>query len=102
MAQEFSKPFYNSAKWQSVRRSVLQRSGGLCERCLKKGLITAAVVVHHRIILTPGNIDNAEITLNPDNLEALCQDCHAAVHADEDRHRRYAVNSNGDVIIADG
>lgn len=101
MAHEFAKPFYNSAKWQSVRRSVLQRSGGLCERCYKKGLVVAADVVHHKVVLTPGNISDPKITLDPEKLEALCSDCHAAVHAELEKNRRYAVNSNGEVITAE-
>lgn len=97
MAQAFAKPFYNSDQWQSARRSVLARSGGLCERCLDKGLIRAADVVHHTIPLTPDNISDPSITLNPAKLEALCSDCHAAAHAKE-KQRRYHINNDGEVI----
>ena len=38
------------------------------------------MIVHHLIELDPVNINNPEITLNFNNLELLCRDCHAEVH----------------------
>jgi hypothetical protein len=35
---------------------------------------------HHKIELTLDNIDDANITLNPDNIEVLCHACHNAAH----------------------
>ena len=98
MAQKFARPFYNSATWQSVRQSVLERSGGLCERCWKKGIIRTADVVHHKIFLTPKNIRDPNVSLNPKHLEALCQDCHAEAHSSKTR-RRYRVDGSGEVVI---
>lgn len=101
MAKPFAIPFYNSAEWQSVRQFVLKRSGGLCERCWNKGIVRAADVVHHKIILTPQNIHDPNVSLNPKHLVALCQDCHAEVHSSKTR-RRYKVSRNGEVIIREG
>lgn len=53
---------------------------GLCERCLAKGLYTPGKVVHHKIHLTPENISDPRVALGWENLQLLCQDCHAAVH----------------------
>lgn len=39
-----------------------------------------ASVVHHKIHLTPHNIDNPSITLSEDNLELLCRECHIKKH----------------------
>ena len=36
--------------------------------------------VHHKIRLTPFNINNPEITLSYKNLELLCDDCHEKEH----------------------
>jgi len=36
--------------------------------------------VHHKIHLTPHNIDDPNITLSEDNLELLCRECHAIEH----------------------
>lgn len=50
---------------------------GLCERCGKPGKI-----LHHKIILTPRNIDNPNVTLNWGRLQYLCHDCHEQIHND--------------------
>ena len=44
--------FYNSQAWKDTRRNYKQSVGGLCERCLKKGLYNPAEVVHHKTPLT--------------------------------------------------
>lgn len=35
---------------------------------------------HHKVELTLDNIDDVNVTLNPDNIEVLCHDCHNAAH----------------------
>lgn len=47
----------------------------ICERCGK-----VAVIVHHKTYITPENITDVNITLNWDNLEALCRTCHQNEH----------------------
>ena len=76
MARDFSKAFYKSKQWQDVRQYVLLRDFNLCVRCGN-----AAEEVHHIIRLTPKNIRDPLVALNPDNLESLCHDCHAAEHS---------------------
>lgn len=71
--------------------------GGLCERCLKKGLIVPGEIVHHKVYISPDNINDPAITLNPNNLELLCRDCHAEEHTD--RRKRYKLDNLGRVII---
>jgi 5-methylcytosine-specific restriction endonuclease McrA len=75
MAKEFSKSFYNSKEWQGCREGYIKSVFGLCEKCKKPGDI-----LHHKIILTPDNIDNPDITLNWNNLEYLCIECHNKAH----------------------
>ena len=65
--------------------------------CRKKGLIKAAAVVHHIKPITPQNINDPRITLNTDNLMALCTDCHAEIHSGKPG-RRYTVDALGRVI----
>lgn len=84
MAKPFARKLYKSRQWQDVRSLVLKRSHGLCERCLAAGRITPADLVHHKIPLTPENIDDPSISLNPSRLQALCKDCHEAVHIELD------------------
>ena len=56
-------------------------------------------IVHHKTELTPDNIDDPNITLNWDNLELLCRFCHAEVHDQRKRCRRFAIGPDGEVII---
>ena len=47
----------------------------ICERCG-----APAAICHHRIYLTPANINDPSIALSWDNLEALCMECHNREH----------------------
>lgn len=94
--KQYAERFYKGKKWQSVRAFVWSRDKGLCQRCLKKGILKPGDTVHHIIELTPENITDETISLNPDNLETLCRDCHAAVHKKYDP--RYKVDELGRVI----
>ena len=75
MAREFSKAFYNSKEWKNVRKSILMRDKYLCVKCS-----APAEEVHHVEHLTPFNIGDISITMNPDNLISLCKECHFAEH----------------------
>ena len=99
MAKDFARQFYHTQAWKQTQAAYVKQAGGLCERCLRNGLITAGVIVHHKIHLTPENIANPEIALNKENLELLCRDCHAAVHMK--KIKRYKVDANGSVIALD-
>lgn len=76
----FAKKFYRSKSWLNVRDLVMARAGGLCERCLANDRLTAATLVHHTTPLTAENFNDPEVSLNPDRLQALCDDCHTEVH----------------------
>ena len=77
MARDFAKAFYNSAAWLKCRAAYIKSVFGLCEKCREPGHI-----VHHKKELTPDNINDANITLNWDNLQYLCLDCHNRVPSD--------------------
>ena len=80
----------------------MEKVGGLCELCLKEGKYTPADAVHHIRPLNPGNINDPEITLNFDNLMAVCRECHARLHSryyEAQAARRYRVDECGHVII---
>ena len=86
--------FYTRQAWRKCRASFLTSKGGLCERCLEKGLIEPAVHVHHKQPITPENVDDPEITLNHGNLMALCEGCHQEMH----RKKRWRCDAMGRVI----
>lgn len=48
---------------------------GMCERCGQP-----ASQVHHKIYLTDSNLQDPEISLAWENLELLCDKCHAEEH----------------------
>ena len=76
----FAHKFYHSKEWKGVRDMVWDRAHALCERCAEKGEVKPADVVHHVIPLNPDNVDEPDVSLNPDNLMALCHECHTEVH----------------------
>lgn len=90
--QDFARIFYSSKAWKDCRKAYTKSKGGLCERCLSNGLITPGEIVHHKIHLTPDNISNEDITLNWNNLQLLCRDCHAATHKPA---KRFSVDEMG-------
>lgn len=80
MAREFSRKFYGSRAWKECRASFILSKNGLCERCLSNDKYVPGEEVHHKIYLTPENINDPYITLSWNNLELLCQSCHSKEH----------------------
>ena len=91
--REFAESFYKSKTWQDCRAAYVKRVGGLCERCLARGMYVPGVIVHHKTHITPNNINDPAVTLNPDNLELLCRDCHGNEHRGFER--RWKVDESG-------
>ena len=77
--KEGASQFYNSKKWRKVRKNYLSLHP-VCEQCEKLGKIIPAKIVHHKIYLDTATYNIPEISLNFDNLEALCFDCHRSEH----------------------
>lgn len=106
------KEFYGSSQWKATREAYKKSKQNLCERCLEKGLIMPAEEVHHKVRLTKDNINDASISLNFDNLEALCMSCHEKEHEDDARNRwkksnrykgnerRYAIDKRTGKVLA--
>lgn len=69
------KEFYHSKAWKRLSRAFLLSKNYICERCGGP-----AEIAHHKIYLTVENLFDPDISLNPDNLEALCKNCHNAEH----------------------
>ena len=98
MAREFAKEFYSSKAWQDCRNEYAKRAQHLCEECLRKGIYTPGVIVHHVEELTPGNIYKPEVALNFDNLELLCRRCHSEEHGAH-KDRRYTFDECGNIFL---
>lgn len=106
MARDFSKAFYKSHQWINTRRAYMDTvvdtpwgmvPPGMCERCFEKGEMKPAKVVHHKIVLSPANINDSEVTLNFKNLQRVCQDCHAQIHSGQEP-MRVSFDENGNVV----
>ena len=95
--KDFAAAFYKSRAWNKTRKAYMNKAGGLCEECLKVGIYTPGEIVHHKIHITPENIRDAKITLNFDNLELLCRDCHAKKHSNGGQIP-YKFDCNGNLI----
>jgi len=79
--KKWAKQFYLSPAWRKCRAAYIKKAGGLCERCLARGLFVPGEIVHHTIHLTPENISDPNISCCFDNLELVCRDCHAEEHS---------------------
>lgn len=93
--KDFARTFYSSKAWQHTRDAYRKSKRNLCEICLAKGLITPAEIVHHKIELTPENVNDPDITLDWNNLQCVCRECHANIHARSGR--RWKVDELGRV-----
>lgn len=95
MARPFAKPFYRSKEWEKVRQYVIRRDKYLCQKCG-----SPAEEVHHKIHLSPENINDPEIALSPDNLVSLCRDCHFREHSNKRTAvaEEYEFDENGFIV----
>lgn len=101
MAREFAKAFYNSNEWKQCRELYIKKmprnKRGLCEKCYEKGEHTLGEELHHKIWLTPNNINNKDVTLNHNNLILLCFECHQKEHGKR-KHKQYEFDSEGNIV----
>ena len=75
---------YNSREWKELRIAKLRSTNGLCEECLKEGIITSARCVHHVVPIetarTKDEMKRLAIDCGLQGLKALCFACHARIH----------------------
>lgn len=98
MAREFAKSFYKSAAWRKCRTAYIKQrimiDGGMCETCGTR----PGKIVHHKVWITPDNINNPDVTLNLDNLKYDCQECHNKETENETKPR-YIFDESGQPIL---
>lgn len=82
--------FYNSKEWRRVSTAYMSSKLYICERCGRP-----AQICHHKTWLNAQNVHDPTIALNPDNLEAVCIECHNAIHSSE--HNITIFDDNGNV-----
>lgn len=87
--------FYNSKEWKRCREAYKRKKGYICERCHNT---SNKMIVHHKIKLTPMNMNNPSISLNEEHLELLCIECHNQEHGKSKGRDDYYVDEFGKVV----
>lgn len=96
--KEYAKSFYKSKAWERARQQAITRANGLCERCMAQGIYKPGYIVHHKKYITPENIGNNKITLDIDNLEYVCEECHNKEHKAKHSNPRYLFDEHGNLL----
>lgn len=88
--KSFAKKFYGSSAWKKCRGAYISQrvsiDGGLCEACHER----IGYILHHKVKLTPSNINDPNITLNHALLKWECKQC----HDNEEEHWNDSKNKN--------
>lgn len=75
--------FYTGKRWRDLSYRLKVERGGKCERCGFTAITRedwARLIGHHKVEINDNNIDDASISLNSDNVEIICIDCHNKEH----------------------
>lgn len=109
IVKEFSKgfskmilsDFYRSQKWRQLRNRLIQKRQNkygevICEYCNNPIYKLNACIGHHVIPITPENVGDYSISLNPDNIQLVHASCH------NDIHNRYGISWERKVYIVYG
>lgn len=87
--------FYLSSDYKKLSLMLKVKSGGKCAHC--GGVFDIGFLrTHHIEELTLDNIHDPRVTLNPDNIEVICHDCH------NKEHNRFGARFNKSVYIVHG
>lgn len=87
--------FYKSKPWILLRGKAIIKSGKQCKRCGKIIYESGDCEVDHIKEITPDNYKNLEITLNLNNLQVLCHNCHTFKTTIDKRNIKYNNFSKG-------
>jgi len=90
------KSFYASEAWQIFRLSLINERGPKCQHCGETIARSKDIIGHHVIELTPENVGDVMISLNPDKVELVCFDCHNKTH------KRYGAKFEREVYLVYG
>lgn len=97
MPQPWAKKFYNSKQWRELRERLISEADFQCAECGERYLKDSAQLIGHHIKeLTPENVQDANIALNPANIKIICRRCH------DKEHRRFEFGGGHNVYIVYG
>lgn len=90
------KTFLASEMWVNFRLMLIAGRGNRCEKCGKIIARSLDLHGHHRKALTPENVQDVSISLNPSNVIILCHSCH------DQEHNRFGYKPSKGVYIVFG
>ena len=85
---------------EEMQRSIYSKEKSDRRRVMRNMQRTAGYIVHHKIELTPENINDVNITLGINNLKYDCHICHqkeGAKDGEAERLIRYEFDKDGDL-----
>jgi hypothetical protein len=85
--------FYTGKPWRDLTYKLKVERGGRCERCGYRPPHFSNLIGHHKEHLTESNVDDAQVSLNPDKIEITCQHCH------NKEHRRFGSHKSKVYIV---
>ena len=80
--------FYCSKAWRDLSFRLKVERGGKCERTGEVFADMSQLIAHHKIELTEDNVDDPNISLNPNNIEIISFNEH------NKEHRRFGYKQN--------
>lgn len=77
--------FYHSKQWQKlldqIKHERLDEDGNIiCEYCEKPIVKAYDIIGHHKVELTEENVNDFEVSLNPENIQLVHHRCHNYIH----------------------
>ena len=93
MAQSWAMALYQSRQWRELRQALILERGLRCEECGKLVALPSMLIGDHITELTPENVTDPKVALNPDNVRLICADCH------NKKHLRFGYNQKAVYII---
>lgn len=72
--------FYTSNVWRMFRMNLISERGLRCEHCGKLVAHAKELTAHHKIELTPDNVHDRMISLNPELVMLVHHKCHNEIH----------------------
>lgn len=74
------KEFYATDEWRRLRLMLINDRGYRCERCGSLSKNVNELHGHHKEELNLENVNDVNVSLNPENVIVLCSQCHNEEH----------------------